>query len=359
MPKGNIGEWSEIYTLLKLISDKKLYAGDENLNRINGLVYPIVKILREESNEVMEYSIDNDIVLINGKNKAFRLSIEQFKTKTESLLKSILSAGKGTFNIPEIEDFMLSFGCEKLKAKSSSKSDIRIIIHDPNTGIKPELGFSIKSQLGRPSTLFNSSKNSNFIYEITNIQLTEVDINKINSISTRSKIYDRITEIINREGQLNFIETEGRIFNNNLKLIDSSMPLLLSRLIVLFNSTSYKSLTDLIRVLKQDNPLEFDMTNDHDFYEYKLKRLLNDMALGMTAAKVWNGLFDASGGYLVVKEDGDLLCYHIYNRNQFDDYLISNTQLLNPSTTRMNCGEVYKENGKLFIKLNLQIRFLK
>ena len=101
------------------------------------------------------------------------------------------------------------------------------------------------------------------------------------------------------------------------------------------------------------------MTNDHDFYEYKLKRLLNDMALGMTAAKVWNGLFDASGGYLVVKEDGDLLCYHIYNRNQFDDYLISNTQLLNPSTTRMNCGEVYKENGKLFIKLNLQIRFLK
>lgn len=31
---GNKGEWSEIYTLLKLLGEGKVYAGDQNLNRI-------------------------------------------------------------------------------------------------------------------------------------------------------------------------------------------------------------------------------------------------------------------------------------------------------------------------------------
>lgn len=34
---GNKGEWSEIYTLLKLLGEGKVYAGDQNLNRIQNL----------------------------------------------------------------------------------------------------------------------------------------------------------------------------------------------------------------------------------------------------------------------------------------------------------------------------------
>ncbi len=34
MITGNKGEWSEIYTLLKVLGDKNLYLGDEDLNRI-------------------------------------------------------------------------------------------------------------------------------------------------------------------------------------------------------------------------------------------------------------------------------------------------------------------------------------
>ena len=31
---GNIGEWSELYTLFKLLADGKLYAADANTNKI-------------------------------------------------------------------------------------------------------------------------------------------------------------------------------------------------------------------------------------------------------------------------------------------------------------------------------------
>ena len=49
---GNIGEWSEIYTLLKLLGDGKVYAGDQNLKRIKNLVYPIIMIIRQEKEGV-------------------------------------------------------------------------------------------------------------------------------------------------------------------------------------------------------------------------------------------------------------------------------------------------------------------
>lgn len=74
-------------------------------------------------------------------------------------------------------------------------------------------------------------------------------------------------------------------------------------------------------------------------------------------SKVWTGELDATGGYLVVKEDGEVLCYHIYNRNEFEDYLFANTKLETASSSKHKYGEIYEENGQLFFKLNLQIRF--
>lgn len=45
---GNKGEWSEIYALFKLLGDMKVFTGDENLNKMEDLFYPVLKILREE-----------------------------------------------------------------------------------------------------------------------------------------------------------------------------------------------------------------------------------------------------------------------------------------------------------------------
>lgn len=77
----------------------------------------------------------------------------------------------------------------------------------------------------------------------------------------------------------------------------------------------------------------------------------------MTPAKVWSGIYDATGGFLIVKRNGDVLCYHIYNRNQFEDYLFQNTKLDTASSTRHEFGKIYEENGQLYFNLNLQIRF--
>ncbi|TVZ28084.1 type II restriction enzyme [Gillisia sp. Hel_I_86] len=359
MITGNKGEWSEIYALFKLLGDKQLFLGDKDIEKLEGLVYPIIKILRSENNGDFEYAIQDEIILVSGNKQVLKIPIDEFKTKAIFLLKAIKENRERTFSVPEIEQFMQSINCISLKASSSAKTDITIVVHDQRTNQQPTLGFSIKSQLGSPSTLLNAGKTTNFIYNINDASLTKDEIEQINSIGTRSKIMDRIVQIQSKGGTFEFVKTERQIFSNNLVLIDSLLPEILSQIVFDFYSSEFSHLTDLVNSTAEKNPLKFDIENEHKFYEYKIKRFLTDVALGMMPSQVWTGKYDATGGYLIVKENGDVLCYHIYNRNEFEDYLLNNTKLDTASSSRHGFGEIYEENEKLYFNLNLQIRFIK
>jgi type II restriction enzyme len=359
MLTGNIGEWSEIYTLLKIISDKTLFAGDKDLNKIEDLIFPIIKILREETGNKYEFTYDSDLVIIKGDHEEFRISINKFKEQASALLINLKNASTSTFSIPEIEEFITSFNCKSLKANSRVKTDIKIVVHDISTGTNPELGFSIKSQLGEPSTLLNAGKTTNFVYRIDGGNFSDDLISKINSIDGKSKIRDRITFINNQGAVLKYVKTQNPIFGNNLTLIDSFLPEILANLVLLFFTTGDTKMKDLIDAISNNNPIGYDSNTGHPFYLYKIKRLLVDIALGMMPSKVWNGEIEATGGYLIVKNDGDILCYHIFKRNEFEEYLINNTKLETAGSEKHDFGNIFVENNHLYIKLNLQIRFIK
>lgn len=358
MITGNKGEWSEIYTLLKVIADKKLFAGDSDLKKIETLIFPIVKVLRDETDGSFEFNYDKDLVIVKNDNKEFRISVTEFKKQAHFLLTKLKDKTNTTFSIPEVETFINSFNSKTIKAKSTVKSDIRIVIHDQRTGTNPELGFSIKSQLGGASTLLNAGKTTNFIYKLNKLNLSAKQILEINAIDTSSKIKDRIKELQKLKGKFLFVNPESSVFENNLVLIDSSLPKIISEILFLFFTSSFSNTSDLVNEISKTNPLGFNLENNHPFYSYKIKRFLTDIALGMMPSKVWIGELDATGGFLVVKDDGEILCYHIYNRNEFEDYLFTNTKLETASSTRHDFGMVYEQDGQLYFKLNLQIRFL-
>ena len=364
MITGNKGEWSEIYALFKLLGDTQLFLGNKDIEKLESLVYPIIKILRTENNVNFEYSIQDEIILISGNEEVFKIPILDFKSKAIFLLNAIKENKERTFSIPEIEEFMQSINCISLKAGSSAKTDITIVVHDQRTSQQPTLGFSIKSQLGSPSTLLNAGKTTNFIFKI-NGNLISDEINHINSLMVKrgekehADLKGRVSAILNKKCSLSFFKTEKNIFSNNLVLIDSLLPEILAQVVLDFYSSESSYLTDLLNKTAEKNPLNFDIENEHKFYEYKIKRFLTDVALGMMPSKVWTGQYDATGGYLIVKENGDVLCYHIYNRNEFENYLLNNTKLDTASSSRHGFGEIYKANGDLFFNLNLQIRFIK
>ena len=224
---------------------------------------------------------------------------------------------------------------------------------------KTELELSVKSKLGSPSTLMNADRNTNFIYKIDNTNLSDNQIIEINSINPRKFRYkQRIEKIKEFSGKINFTTTENLTFKNNLTFIDSSLPRIMAEIIYLFYTTKLTKIADLVNELSRTNPLNYNLADGHPFYAYKIKRFLTDIALGMTPAKVWTGVLDATGGNLIVKESGEILCYHIYNRNEFENYLYYNTKLDTPRSD-FDYGKVYKEGSDFFFKLNLQIRYLK
>lgn len=356
MITGNKGEWSELYVFLRLLGDGGIYGADEDLNKIRDLFYPLIEIHRD--NNIYKNVDDKQIIrVIDGRTSSIiiELDVKEFNDKANTLLRRIKNE-KNTFNVEEIERFMEQIKTYTLKASSTDKSDITVILHDALTAQNRLFKFSIKSQLGSSSTLLNAGRTTNFIYQI-NGMLDDAEINKINEISTQSKVKDRITKLYQNNKSLTFIETESDVFYYNLQIIDSKLPEILSYMLVYYYQGRASSISELTDILTRENPCCFSIRQNVNFYKYKIKRLLREIALGMMPSKQWNGELDATGGYIIVKESGDIVCYHIYNINQFEDYLFNNTKLETASSSRHDFGTIYKQGGKNLVKLNIQIRF--
>ncbi len=232
-----------------------------------------------------------------------------------------------------------------------------VVLHDNKTYRNETFGFSIKSKLGCPSTLLNAGKTTNFIYEISG-DLSSEQTKFINGISTRTKLKDRLRKIQEFGCKLDYCDTENQTLKSNLLMIDTNFPLITAHYLLRFYEKKCIRIRELVDLLTKENPCNFDTELASRFYEYKIKTFLTEIALGMTPATDWNGKFRATGGYIIVRKDGEIVCYHIYNRDDFQQYLFNNTKLETPSTSRYDFGTVYTENNKNYIKLNLQIRFL-
>lgn len=373
MLKGNKGEWSEIYTFFKLLADGKLYGADANLNKKDDIFYDILKIVRNEQVGTLHFVFDGENKVVNVENEDGELKvtvgINEFKTQADFLYGKIVNTrGTAAFEVLETSEFMNEILCSKLKAPSADKSDITIKVHDFNTGLNPTLGFSIKSRLGKPSTLLNAGVNTNFIFKIRgNVDDNQMDyINKMFVETEKNGIIKQDISVAARMAHirysgmtLSFEKMKSLTFQNNLVLIDSDLPKIVGYAMLEYYLNGTNNVLEALDAVAAKNPLNYDLSQGHKYYHYKFKKLLTESALGMLPGKVWSGRADANGGYIIVREDGEVLCYHLYNRNDFEDYLLNNTRFDRGGAGRHEYAVVQKVDGNYYIPLNLQIRFIK
>jgi len=358
MIKGNKGEWSEFYAFIKIIVDKKLIGADEDLQKIESIVFPVLKIIREDSTGKSEYELqeNDDVALLPPNGQKTVVNCSDLKTKVIEIFETIKGADK-TFEVPLAEDILEKLHVHSLNAGNSRKEDLILKIHDHTINREHEVGFSIKSRLGSPATLLNASSATNFTYKVEG--LDSGLIKKINKIDTKAKIRDRIGAIVEAGGKLKFHAVDSKIFEKNLRKIDTVMPEIMAEVLLAYFSDNGADFPTLIRHLETTGTkiLTFNLSSED--LAYKIKSLLNNSALGMVPASAWDGNLRAHGGVIVVREDGEIVCYHLYNAESFRNYLFNHTRLESPSATRHCYGELYVENGEMFFKLNLQIRFIK
>lgn len=360
--KNNKGEWSEFYAFLKILEDRKLFAADKNLEIIDGKFFVFHKIIREEKDEpvkIYDLSQSDTKVLITDEdgNTLKEFDSKELKGKTLKIFERIRDEKSGTFALPEARKLMDELLCTKVKARNNEKADIVAVIYDRLSKTEPMLGFSVKSMVGAASTLMNAGETTNFVYKVDNFDKKQID--EINAISGNSKIRDRVAGIINKGGVFKFERVARKEFETNLRKIDTVFPEFLAKMVFSYFSGKATKVPDLINTLAADKELQELYKLSVEDYEFKMKNFLVAIALGMMPGTVWDGFTRAHGGYIVVKQNGDVVCYHLYNRDEFLTYLYENTKFESAASSKHGYGKLYEKDGKLFFNLNLQVRFLK
>lgn len=400
----NRGEWTEAYVFLKLLSDGKIYGATEDLKKDLSKFIKIVSVTRpEKENFVLKYEPDFDSIpqkvsaMLNETEFAV-ITVSELAEKANFLYKSMKTfSSQKKDTIPEIQEFLekLKFSSPKIPSLPKSfenefgrKTDIIVTIINSEDGAISTDGFSIKSHMGSPSSLFNSGDGSRLIFKI--VGCTKKRMHEINLIEDELKIIQAIKD--DKDLSLEFVKTGKEEFAGNLEYIDTQMLKIITMTMLV--QTKYLSpaksgnLRDIVNVVSELNPLNV-MYPEH-FYEAKFKDFLFASLAGLTASKKWDGKTRMTGGYIDVNKDGELLYYRAISNEIFCSYLYENTFIDRPDRghnkdiaiekakayfenrtvsdaeieaikkakdKKGNCGFVYEENGEYFIAINFQVRF--
>lgn len=249
-------------------------------------------------------------------------------------------------------------------------------------------------------SLFNPGAGTNFIYEICVPKDVQIDVDAFNreTYSLSPRISNRLKKLKeDYKADIVFKRVQSRCLSQNLRTIGGDLPQLLAQLLLIRYLNDERSISVCTEILTKQNPLDFDIEEHGSVYEYKVKRFLQDCAMGMVPEKPWRGVYDATGGQIIVKKDGEVVCYHIYEQNRFLNYLFNSTKFDEASTCEDGdnpghprkrpvkieiltfkdengveqtkeieklgvlknyfYGWLYEEDGKYYFKINLQVRF--
>lgn len=370
---NNKGEWAELYTALKLLSEGKLYLADSSGKKNLKEYMEIIELIRHETEaRIVKYNLNpnnTDIVIKINNQKIKAIPVKKFEAMAYALALEI-QHGKGrAFDIAkDLGSEIKNAEFTVIKAKSVNKSDIFVSVVDPRTAIiRNEIGFSIKSDFNtRPSTLFNTSKASAVIYKLSNMNdMLAKEINSIVDKNGHAAVGERCNSLLVLQCNPQYVgyaipsKYNYPVFQENLDLLNPRLPKIIETIMFnyFFRGISNKALNVLIKEIVKANP--FNIRDAEYKYSYMLKAFIYASYCGLTASTPWNGKSNVNGGFIQVTKEGDVLAFYAMESDSFKEYLFNHCYLDLPSTDKAHgdYGYVYKEGKEYFFKLNFQIRY--
>ena len=349
-PKKNRGEWSELFVLVKLLSTGALPydSGESNSKKTT---FPVISISRSISGTDHRFRISHGSIEIEKTSTQSVISTipqQSLSLQASDLLKQIKAGSGRAFNVPSADGIMSMLGIEKATG-IKSKDDLRITIYDPRTKQQNSQGFSVKSFLGANPSLLNASGVTNIEFEVLGAlsDSERVEHNKLGPIAL-------VSSLIKNGHELVLSKIDDR-FAENLKMIDSNMDFLIGHIVISSYTGRGRTWPDIVKILTDDNPLNYSSQNIESRYTHKIKDLLEAVALGMRPSEPWAGTREAEGGNLIVTSSGEILCHHSLDKDSLRNYLFSNTYIDTPSRSKWNFGSIVGNK----IVLNFQIRVKK
>ena len=341
----NKGEWSEIYVACRLIgSGEILKSGDGPIKIV------AVKSVRGNFDAKI---CDDGFVRLNGGTQTIKKA--DFLGASENILHGILSysGGNGSFEISEANNFLLQSGILKVRAGNKTRSDLSLEGFFTGNNLE-EKSFSIKSFVGSNPTLLNVSQKSGIKFMLSD-NPDEETVKKLMGIKSPKKL---VKEIMAGGLKLVYSGFVEKVFEENLKFIDSSFPETFAYSLVVYYSGMGGNITDIINSMSagdQRTTACYKTDFDDKYLKDRFSRLLLGVTSGMTTAVEWDGDYDVRGGYIIVT-DSQIACIIQDDIQALKDYLLKNSYFDTPSTERHRFGYLYGLENEYYVNLIAQIR---
>ena len=123
------------------------------------------------------------------------------------------------------------------------------------------------------------------------------------------------------------------------------------------NLSSQTTVENCIEYLADNDVADYGFEDLKDTYRGKVAHFLLCTFTGMRLGSPWNGRQDVNGGYIVVKNNGDVVAFHSTIADEFKDFLVAKMIMESPSHSRHKDMVIYKEGDRYFLTLALQLRF--
>lgn len=353
--RGNIGNWSELYALASLVVNKGANGPRQNGNSPTSMFFRVLEIYVEDSNptSTLRYLVGEDEVLLERPGAdTSPLDLDQISAAMSELAMDLKSdVATRHFSTGSGEKLLKLLGKQSIGASSNQRvSDFELVIADPQTNNpSPRTGYSVKSSIGSPATLLNASGATNFIFEITHPDsLDPRDYLEGDSLA------NHVRQLLKAGFAISFRSLQSDVFEQNLMRVDSLMPTFIAEVLLnSFRANVQNTFASAVEsTFSNQDPLGMQRI-------FKMKQLLGSIAMGLRPTDNWDGDSTKFKGMIHVDQNLDLIFNYQHNQIDFWDYLFANLKFETASRSRHGYGHVYFENGKFYIKLNLQIRFIR
>lgn len=374
----NQGEWAEVYIFFKVISDRKLYTADADFNPIKDAYLDALSVIREETKgEIYKYQTGDKVTILLNNEFVGTVPVTEFVKYKNILWKLLEENTETTFTSEEIENFLNSIYIYNPKSPAHIVSKfcggtVDIVIETKDrSGVNRILGFSCKSDLRASSTLLNASgDNTNFIFEVTG-GMDDEKMEHFNNLFKEKRrkgeicydiaTFDRMKYLHDIGCDITFSDTAKSLAKVNLiKCGGMEMPAIVAGMLKKFyfeNLSSRTTIEDCIEYLADNDVVGYKFDDLKDTYRGKVANMLLFAFTGMRLGSKWNGRQEVNGGYIVVKNNGDVVAFHSTIADEFKDFLVAKMIMEGPSHSRHKDMVIYKEGTRYFLKLALQLRF--
>jgi hypothetical protein len=335
----NVGEWSEVYAIAKLLAGEIITSPYRKSLRIDA-----ARLQHSVSEPPIEYKVSNTTISLSRDNGAeSKVEREEVSELAKLLLADIRRKSKRTF-----ESRSGNALSEVLGFRGTStvlRDDVRVRF---NAGRSTSWrGLSIKSFLGARPTLLNASPATNFVFKLSGSPRTLKQVAKLGHFTMRP-LFKFLNE--NSVG-LEFVFMDSKTFEQSLRSFSPKLGPLVAKLLSQAAFQRRKSLREVWIEATKSGRGDVQIV-DSDFLNF-----LGAVGLGLQPATRWIPRGVDFGGFLIVNANGEVELLDEAGIEALGARLFNELRFEWGSRARHKFGVPYQIDGEVFLKLNLQLRF--